>query len=67
MNATQSVRVLIVDDHAMVRSGLEDFVSAFDWMEPVGEAQNGVEAVEFCATHEVDVGWGRPLRPALKA
>ena len=55
MSATQSVRVLIVDDHAMVRSGLEDFVSAFDWMEPVGEAQNGVEAVEFCATHEVDV------------
>ena len=55
MNATQSVRVLIVDDHAMVRSGLQDFVSAFDWMEPVGEAGNGLEAVEFCATHEVDV------------
>ena len=39
----------------MVRSGLQDFILAYDWMEPVGEAQNGVEAVEFCATHEVDV------------
>jgi two-component system, NarL family, response regulator LiaR len=55
MADTQPIRVLIVDDHPMVRSGLNDFIFAFDWMEPVGEAQNGVEAVEFCATHEVDV------------
>jgi NarL family two-component system response regulator LiaR len=55
MNEPQTLRVLIVDDHAMVRTGLSDFVSAFDWMEPVGEAKDGVEAVEFCATHEVDV------------
>ena len=32
-----------------------DFIFAYDWMEAVGEVQNGVEAVEFCATHEVDV------------
>jgi NarL family two-component system response regulator LiaR len=55
MNEPQTLRVLIVDDHAMVRTGLSDFVSAFDWMEPVGEAKDGVEAVEFCTTHEVDV------------
>jgi NarL family two-component system response regulator LiaR len=55
MNETKPIRVLIVDDHAMVRSGLKNFVYGFDWMEPVGEAGNGVEAVEFCATHEVDV------------
>jgi NarL family two-component system response regulator LiaR len=55
MTETHPIRVLIVDDHAMVRSGLKNFISAFDWMEPVGEAQNGVEAVAFCASHEVDV------------
>ena len=49
------IRVLIVDDHALVRSGLKNFIYGFDWMEPVGEASNGVEAVEFCATHPVDV------------
>ncbi|KPK08348.1 MAG: hypothetical protein AMJ56_11830 [Anaerolineae bacterium SG8_19] len=55
MNETEPIRVLLVDDHAMVRSGLKNFIYGFDWMEPVGEAGNGVEAVEFCATHEVDV------------
>jgi two-component system, NarL family, response regulator LiaR len=55
MTESHLVRVLIVDDHPMVRGGLQDFILAYDWMEPVGEAQNGVEAVEFCATHDVDV------------
>ncbi|MGW8319410.1 MAG: response regulator [Candidatus Promineifilaceae bacterium] len=55
MNEAKPIRVLIVDDHAMVRSGLKNFIYGFDWMEPIGEAENGVEAVEFCATHEVDV------------
>jgi two-component system, NarL family, response regulator LiaR len=52
---SEVIRVLIVDDHPMVRDGLKDFILAYDWMEPVGEAQDGVDAVEFCATHEVDV------------
>ena len=55
MNDTEILRILIVDDHAMVRSGLEDFISAFEWMKVAGEARNGAEAVEFCATHDVDV------------
>ena len=55
MNETNVIRVLIVDDHPMVRSGLNDFILTNDGMELVGEAQNGVEAVEFCANHDVDV------------
>ena len=55
MNDTQVIRVLIVDDHPMVRSGLKDFLMVSDGVEPVGEAQNGVEAVDFCRDHEVDV------------
>jgi NarL family two-component system response regulator LiaR len=55
MTKSQTIRVLIVDDHALVRTGIKDFIAAFDWMELVGEARNGAEAVEFCANHEVDV------------
>ena len=55
MNETNAIRILIVDDHPMVRSGLQDFILTYDDLELVGEAQNGVEAVEFCATHDVDV------------
>lgn len=55
MNKTEPIRILIVDDHAMVRSGLKNFLYGFEWMEAVGEAENGVKAVEFCAQHEVDV------------
>lgn len=55
MTDTQPIRILIVDDHPMVRSGLKDFIYAYDWMEPVGEAENGLDAVEFCETHQVDV------------
>ena len=55
MAASPPVRILIVDDHAMVRSGLMNFIDAYEWMEAVGEASNGAEAVEFCSTHAVDV------------
>ena len=55
MNESNAIRVLIVDDHPMVRSGLNDFILTNDGMELVGEAQNGVEAVDFCANHDVDV------------
>jgi two-component system, NarL family, response regulator LiaR len=55
MTETHPIRVLIVDDHPMVRGGLRDFILVYDWMEAVGEAQNGVEAVDFCASHTVDV------------
>lgn len=55
MNEAKLIRVLIVDDHAMVRSGLRNFIYAFEWMEFVGEAKNGAEAVEFCTANEVDV------------
>jgi NarL family two-component system response regulator LiaR len=55
MDEKRVIRVLIVDDHPMVRSGLKDFLAVYNWMEPIGEAQNGVEAVDYCRQHEVDV------------
>jgi two-component system, NarL family, response regulator LiaR len=55
MTEANPVRVLIVDDHAMVRSGLKNFIFAYEWMEPVGEAADGAEALAFCTSHNVDI------------
>ncbi len=55
MSTTNPIRILIVDDHAMVRSGLRNFLYAYEWMTPVGEAADGAEAVAFCTTHDVDI------------
>lgn len=49
------IRIVIVDDHAVVRSGLNDFVLAFDDLELVGEADGGRKAVDICATAHPDV------------
>jgi len=39
------IRVLLVDDHAMVREGLRSVLESYDDVEVVGEAANGEEAV----------------------
>lgn len=46
---------MIVDDHAVVRSGLSAFLLAFDDLTCVGEATGGADAVEKCRTLEPDV------------
>lgn len=44
------IRILIVDDHPMVRDGIAALLNRQADMEPVGEASNGAEAIErFCA------------------
>jgi NarL family two-component system response regulator LiaR len=55
MPKSDSIRVLIVDDHDMVRSGLAVFLEAFDDLELAGEATNGVEAVRQCLDIHPDV------------
>ena len=55
MTASHPIRVLIVDDHAMVRSGLRQFVETFDDFTLAGEAMNGAEAVAFCLADPPDV------------
>jgi two-component system, NarL family, response regulator LiaR len=49
------VRVMIVDDHAVVRSGLSAFLMAYDDLEFVGEAGGGLEAVRKCPEVRPDV------------
>src|SRR5919199_597319 len=48
-------RVAIVDDHAMVRSGLAAFLSVADDFELVGEAESGQQALRLCAEARPDV------------
>lgn len=55
MTTFDRIRVLIADDHAMVRSGLAAFLQASDDLELVGEATNGSEAVRRCAEIQPDV------------
>ena len=49
------IRVLVVDDHAVVRGGLGAFLRAFDDLEPVGEAASGPDALRVCADARPDV------------
>lgn len=55
MNSSSSIQVLLVDDHNVVRSGLATFLSAYEDLELVGEAKNGIEAVNFCHQQQPDV------------
>src|SRR5678815_238366 len=52
---TDPIRVLIVDDHALVRNGLMMFLDTNSDIEVVGQAQNGQEAIDVCATIKPDV------------
>ena len=55
MTQQDRIRVLIVDDHAVVRSGLAAFLLSCDDMDLIGEAQSGRAALDLCATRQPDV------------
>ena len=55
MSEETPIRVLLVDDHAVVRSGLSAFLLAFDDLELVAEAGSGEEAVRRCEQLQPDV------------
>jgi NarL family two-component system response regulator LiaR len=55
MSGDSPIRVMIVDDHAMVRSGLAAFLLAYDEFELVAEAGSGSEAVKLCEQRRPDV------------
>jgi two-component system response regulator NreC len=49
------IRVLIADDHAMIREGLRQLLEVQADIEVVGEATDGAEALERCRTLRPDV------------
>jgi NarL family two-component system response regulator LiaR len=52
---TTEIRILIVDDHAIVREGQRALIETEPGMALVGEATNGVEAIELARTLKPDV------------
>jgi NarL family two-component system response regulator LiaR len=55
MTQIDPIRVLLVDDHEMVRRGLAVFLNSFDDLHMIGEAANGKEALDMCRQLDPDV------------
>ena len=55
MMSASSIRVMIVDDHPMVRLGLSTFLKVYDDLELVGEADDGEAALQLCGEVSPDV------------
>jgi len=55
MTQSKPIRVMIVDDHAVVRSGLNAFLSSYDDLEMAGAARSGEEAIQLCGEYNPDI------------
>ena len=55
MQNRDPIQVLIVDDHGMVRKGLQAYLIAQADINVIGECKNGLEAVKFCEDKQPDV------------
>ncbi len=55
MSAAHTIRVLIVDDHEIIRTGITYSITAFPDLELAGEASSGQEALKLCRETQPDV------------
>jgi two-component system, NarL family, response regulator LiaR len=55
MTDPKGIRVMIVDDHPVVRDGLKNMLDAFDDLELVGEAEDGYQALATCEQYQPEV------------
>lgn len=55
ISPSQPIRVMLVDDHTMVRRGLATFLKVFDDLQLAGEAESGAAAIQLCGEILPDV------------
>jgi len=55
LSPSSRVRVLLVDDHAMIRQGLKTILEGYPEIDIIGEAANGVEALALTRTCQPDI------------
>ena len=55
MSETDPIRVITIDDHEVVRGGIRYALLAYDDIELVGEADNGLDAIRLCQQARPDV------------
>ena len=55
MDPEAQIRIVIVDDHAMLRKGLAVFLMSYPDLKLVGEAANGKDALVVCADKQPDI------------
>src|SRR6266404_4426590 len=55
MTSTTSIRVLIADDHAIVREGLKQILADTPDIVVAGEADNGIDAIKLARNNDCDV------------
>ncbi|HZU75214.1 MAG TPA: response regulator transcription factor [Dehalococcoidia bacterium] len=70
MSEDKRIRLLVVDDHALFRTGLANLLRDYDDIELVGEAANGQDAVSIAAQTKPDVvlmDMGMPGMSGLEA
>jgi len=54
-NAIKPIRVILADDHTLVRAGIRALLEKLPEVKVLGEASNGREALELVKTHKPDV------------
>ena len=54
-NGREPARIIIADDHALAREGLQDMLADETELEVVGEAANGLEALALCSRLQPDL------------
>lgn len=55
MNEVETIRILLVDDHPMMRRGLRDLLAMEADLDPAGEAGNGADAIRLAHELEPDL------------
>lgn len=54
-NQNKKIRVLLADDHAVVRKGIREFLEEDETIRVIAEASDGAEAMQFIARHQPDI------------